>query len=147
MFKKTVVRSLRHIDQSNKGMRKAISLALALLMAMHLAPAAFGAESVASQISAMPTGAHIELRLKNKQKMRGAKGTVSNAGFMLVDARTGEHQVAFDDVVSVKRLTTKSHTGRNILIGVGIASAALAITAAIVLRCGPLGCGKKTLSF
>ena len=120
-------------------MRKTISLALTLLMVTHLLPAAFGAESVASQITAMPTGTNIEIRLKNKQEMRGARGSVSSAGFTLVDARTGEHQIAFDDVASVK-LTKKSHLTRNILIGVGIGVAALAITAGILFRCGSFGC-------
>ena len=127
-------------------MRKTISLALTLLMVMYLVPAALGEDSVASQITAMPTGARIELRLKNRQKMRGAKGPISSTGFTLVDARTGDRQIAFDDVASVKQLTTKkSHTTRNILIGVGIGVAALGITAAILLRCGPFGCGKHTL--
>jgi len=40
-------------------------------MVMHLVPAAAGENSVASQITAMPTGARIELLLKNKQTMRG----------------------------------------------------------------------------
>jgi hypothetical protein len=123
-------------------MRKTISLALALLTAVHFVPSAFGEDSVTSQITAMPTGAKIELHLKNKQTIRGARGALSNAGFTLVDTRKGEHQIAFDDVASVKQLTAKSHTTRNVLIGVGIGVAALGITAAIVLRCGSLGCGK-----
>ena len=122
-------------------MRKTISLALVLLMVTHLVPAAFGAESVASQITAMPTGTNIELRLKNKQKMRGARGPVSNSGFTLVDARKGERQIAFDDVASVKQLTKRSHLTRNILIGAGIGVAALGITIGILLRCGSFGCG------
>jgi len=115
-------------------------------MAMHLVPAAFGEDSVASRITAMPTGAKIELRLKNEQKLRGARGPVSSTGFTLVDAHAGERQIAFDDVASVKQLSMKkSHTTRNILIGVGIGVAALGITAAVLLRCGPFGCGKHTL--
>jgi hypothetical protein len=112
---------------------------------MHLVPQAFGDESVASQIAALPEGAKIELHLKNKQTMRGSRGALSSAGFTLVDASKAEHQIAFDDVARVIRLPRKSHTTRNVLIGVGIGVAALGITAAIVLRCGPLGCGKKTL--
>jgi len=119
--------------------RKTISAALTLLMGL---PAAVGQQNVASQITAMPTGAKIELRMNNGQTMRGTKGALSNAGFTLVDAHTGDHQIAFDDVASVKQV--KSHTTRNILIGVGIGVAALGITAGIILRCGPFGCGKKT---
>ena len=121
-------------------MQKTISLTLMLLMVTHLLPAVFGAESVASRITAMPTGTNVELRLKNKQTMRGTKGPVSNSGFTLVDAHTGEHQIAFDDVDSVKQLTKESHLTRNILIGVGIGVAAVGITAGILFRCGSFGC-------
>jgi hypothetical protein len=72
--------------------------------------------------------------------MRGTRGPVSNSGFTLVDARTGEHQIAFDDVASVRQLTKKSHLTRNILIGVGIGVAAVGITAGILFRCGSFGC-------
>jgi hypothetical protein len=104
-------------------------------------PAAFGEENVSSQITAMPAGAKIELRLNNKQTVRGTRGLVSNAGFTLVDARAGERQIAFGEVVSVKGL--KSHTIRNTLIVVGIGVVALGITAGVVLRCGAFGCGKS----
>jgi hypothetical protein len=120
--------------------RKTISLVLTLLIAP---PSVFGQQSVASQIAAVPTGARIELRLINKQIIRGTRGPLSNAGFALVDAGTGERQIAFDDVDSVKRL--KSHTTRNILIVVGIGVAALGITVGIIFRCGALGCGKITI--
>ena len=126
-------------------MRNTISLALTLLMVMYLVPAAAGEDSVASQITAIPTGARIELLLKNKQTMRGTRGPVSNSGFTLVDAHKAEQQISFDDVASVKQITTKSHTTRNILIVTGIGVAALGITVGILLRCGPFGCGKKTL--
>jgi hypothetical protein len=98
-----------------------IALALGLLMV----PAAFGEESMASQITAMPVGARIELRLHNKQKVRGARGQLSNAGFTLVDDHAGERQIAFDEVVSVKRY--KSHGVRNTLIVVGIVLVVLGI--------------------
>jgi hypothetical protein len=103
-------------------MRKTIAIALALLM---VSPAAFGQKNVESQITAMPAGTKIELRLSNKQTVRGARGPLSNAGFTLVDARTGERQISFDEVVSVKQL--KSHRLRNTLIVVGIVLVALGI--------------------
>ena len=52
---------------------------------------------------------------------------MSDSGFTLVDTRSGEHQIAFDEVASVKHVTPKSHTGRNLLIGVGIGVGAVAI--------------------
>jgi hypothetical protein len=124
-------------------MRKTISLALTLLLLIHLAPPARASESVASQITALPAGTSVDLRLKNKQKMRGTTGQVSSTGFMLVDVQTGEHQIAFDDVAFVKPRIKKSHLTRNILIGAGIGVVALGITAAVLLRCAPLGCNPK----
>ena len=121
-------------------MRQSLSLALVVLMMTQLRPEVFGAEDVASQITGMSLGTNIELRLKNKERLRGARGAVSGSGFMLVEARAGEHMIAFDDVVSVKRFSAKSHTTRNILIGVGIGLAGVAIAAGVLLRCGPLGC-------
>jgi hypothetical protein len=117
-------------------MSKMIAIALALVMMTSV----FGDEKVASQITAMPAGTKIELRLSNKQTVRGARGQLSNTGFTFIDTRTGERQMSFDEVVSVKRL--KSHTIRNVLIVVGLGVAALGITVGVILRCGPLGCGK-----
>jgi hypothetical protein len=120
---------IRHI-------RKTIALAHTLLMGL---PTAFGQQSVASQINAIPAGAKMELRLKNGEKTRGTKGTVSSTGLTLVDSRAAR-QIAIDDVASVRQL--KSHTTRNVLIVAGIGVAALGITAGIIFRCGGLGCGK-----
>jgi hypothetical protein len=105
-----------------------------------LADASPDIPSVTTQIVAMPLGTNIELRLKNKEKHRGSRGAVTNTGFALVDARGTEQQVAFDDVVSVKLYSAKSHTTRNILIGAGIALVGVAIWIGIELRCGPFGC-------
>jgi hypothetical protein len=123
-------------NQNLHTARKTIALALALFMGL---PAAFGQENVASQITAMPAGAKVELHLNNKQTVRGTRGPLSNAGFALLDAHAGNRQIAFDEVVSVKQL--KSHTTRNVLIGVGIGVAAIGITLGIIFRCGGLGCG------
>jgi hypothetical protein len=98
-----------------------------ILMLTRLASAAPDAASVKTEIVGMPVGTSIEIRLSDKQKLRGARGAVSDSGFTLVDARSGERQIAFDDVVSVKQVKTKSHTGRNILIGVGIGVGAVAV--------------------
>ncbi len=98
-----------------------------ILMLTRLASAAPDTASIRTQIIGMPVGTSIELRLKDEQKLRGARGAVSESGFTLVDTRSGECQIAFDDVASVKQVNAKSHTGRNILIGVGIGVGAVAI--------------------
>jgi hypothetical protein len=83
--------------------------------------------TVKTQVLGMPLGTNIEIRLKNNQIVRGARGEGSDSGFMLVGARGGDRQIAFENVVSVKRFTQKSHTGRHILIGVGITLLVLGI--------------------
>ena len=111
-------------------MQKTIAFSLALLMVL---PAAFGQQNLASQITAIPVGTKIELRLKNKQTVRGVRGQLSNVGFMLVDDRTGERQIAFDEVVSVKRY--KTHPIRNTLIVVGILFSSHWGSSAVAFRC------------
>jgi hypothetical protein len=123
--------------------REVLSLILTLAVLTRSASASPDTASVTTQIVGMPLGANIELRLKNKQKLRGSRGAVSNTGFALVDAHRAEQQIAFDDVVSVKPFSGKSHTTRNILIVAGIGVAAIGITLGILLRCGPFGCNSK----
>src|ERR1035438_9809768 len=119
-------------------MRQALSAILTLAILTRFAAAGGDTSSVAAQITAVPQGASIELRLKNKEKLRGERGVVSDAGFTLVSAGT-DRQIYFDDVASVKLY--KSHTTRNVLIIVGIGVVAtVGIIAAVILRCGPLGC-------
>jgi hypothetical protein len=113
--------------------RQILSLVLVVLMLTHLGPACFGEDSVASQITGMPSGTNIEVRLKNKQKLRGAKGEVSESGFTLLDSRAGDHQITFDEVISVKQLTKKSHNTRNGLIVVGISVVVLAVVVGVIL--------------
>lgn len=122
-------------------MRQVLSLALILPMIAELGPAAFGTDNVASQIAGMPTGSSIEVHLKNKQILRGARGDVSDSGFTLMNPSTGDRQIAFNDVASVKQLTKKSHTKRNVLIVVGIAIVAVAVAVVIYAKNCPLGCG------
>jgi hypothetical protein len=105
------------------------------------APDAFAADTIQSQVTAIPAGMRTEVRLNNKQKMRGALGPIDNAGFTLVDSHTGDRQIAFTDVASVKRFNAKSHLRRNILIATVIGVAAVGITAGVLLRGGPFGCG------
>jgi len=112
-------------------MRQVLSLILVLGVLTRSAAARPDTASVATQIVAMPMGASIELRLKSKEKIRGARGAVSNTGFALVGSSAVERQIAFDDVVSVKAIAT-SHNRRNVLIAVGV-GAAIAVTAAIVI--------------
>jgi hypothetical protein len=53
----------------------------------------------------------------------------------------GDRQLAFDDITSVKQLSKKSHTTRNVLIIVGIGLAVAVTVVAIYIKNCPLGCG------
>jgi hypothetical protein len=123
-------------------MRQILSAILALVIVTRFAAAAPDTPTVAAQIAGMPQGARIELRLKSKEKLRGARGAVSDTGFTLISTPAPDRQIAFDDVASVK--LHKSHTTRNVLIIVGIGVVAtVGIIAAVALRCAPLGCNSK----
>ena len=125
-------------------MRQALSILLIWLMLIPLAPKLYGSPDAASQIRAIPPGAHIEVRLKSKEKMRGKCGPLTDAGFALLDEQSGEHQIAFDQVATVKQLGPhKSHTVRNVLIVAAVGVAIFGIVLGIELRCGPLGCNPK----
>jgi hypothetical protein len=121
-------------------MRQVLSLVLISLLVCPLGPVAFGADNLAKQISGMPTGTDIEVRLKSKQTLRGGRGEVTASGFTLLNPSAGNRQIAFDDVASVKQVNKKSHTKRNVLIIVGIAVVAVAVAVVIYAKNCPLGC-------
>jgi hypothetical protein len=104
---------------------------------MQLGPAAFGADDVTGQITAMPAGANIEVHLRDKQKLQGTRGDVSGTGFTL-RSPGGDRQIAFGDVASVKQLNKKSHTARNILIGVGIGVVVVVVVLAVYIKTHPI---------
>ena len=114
-------------------MRQILSLVLALLMVTRFGSAS-DTVNVKTLIADMPSGMNLELHLKNKQKLRGSRGEVLASGFILVDSRGGERQIACDDVASAKQLTRKSHTTRNILMGVGIGVGVLVVVAILVVK-------------
>ena len=58
-------------------------------MVMQLGPAVFGADSLRNQITKMPTGANIEVRLKDQQMLRGMRGDVTDSGFTLENQSAG----------------------------------------------------------
>jgi hypothetical protein len=110
-------------------MRQALSLFLTLAILAPSISAGPDSASLTAKVAGMPLGAHIELRMKNKEKLQGSRGVVSNAGFSLVDEHAAERMIAFDDVLSVKQLDKPSHVKRNVLIAVGIVAAAAVVLA------------------
>ena len=115
-------------------MRRMLSLVLAAAMLAHVASGAPETDSVRMQITGMALGTKIELRLKNKEKLQGARGPVTESGFTLVDAHNGERQIAFDEVVSIKPVT--SHIKRNVLIVVAIGVTAVVAAFIALIRSG-----------
>jgi hypothetical protein len=117
-------------------MRQTLSLVLVLLMVMQL----FGADSLRNQITKMPTGANIEVRLKDQQMLRGMRGDVTDSGFTLENPSAGNRQIAFGDINSVKQIKRKTHSTRNVLIILGVvivgAVGVLAIDCATHTYCG-----------
>src|ERR1700722_10313005 len=108
-------------------MRQVLSVVLTWLMVMQAGPAVYGAEGVEGKIRGMPMGTHVELRLKNHEKVFGTTGAVAESSFIVVDVKAGERQIAFNDVESVKEVRNhKSHVVRNVLIVAVIAVAVVA---------------------
>ena len=96
------------------------------LAAALLAGPVHAQSTVSAQVANFPLGANIQVLLKTNKKLRGTRGADSPTGFALLDAKAGARQLTFDEVESVKPIG-KSHTTRNVLIGVTIGVAALAI--------------------
>src|ERR1700689_5409159 len=99
---RTLKRKRKSWSKKGEHMRQVLCIALVLLMMAHLGPTAFGADNVTSQIAGIPMGANIEVRLNNKQTLRGTRGEGSISGFTLLNPGTGNRQLAFDDVTSAK---------------------------------------------
>lgn len=123
-------------------LQRPIALILTLLLLTHLAPGSFAGQNIATEIKAMPVGTIIEVRLKTKQKLRGHTGAATETSFTLTDTSAVDHQLAFNDVASVKKISGKtSHTTRNVLIIVGV-GVVLALVGIVIYadKCAPLGC-------
>lgn len=113
--------------------RVTASLLTFSLVAAFFATAAQAQTSPAVVLNNLPLRANVLVVLKNKQKLHGARGVVTDAGFTLPDSKAGARQLTFDEVSMVRAEVHKSHTARNILIGVGIGLAGVTITFAVLV--------------
>jgi len=95
--------------------------------------------TVQETILEIPPGTMVEVRLVNKQRVRGRLGEVTNEGFSLQTAQGNKvetQKIAFTDVKSVKkaeRETTGKGIGRGVvygLAGIGVLMLILIIWAA-----------------
>lgn len=72
------------------------------------------------------TAARVEVKLKDKTKLKGYVSEVGDEGFSVVDAKTGtETRVAYPQVQKVKGHNLS--TGAKVAIGLGVAVAVLVI--------------------
>jgi len=91
-----------------------------------------------AQLIEIPSGAPVEVRLENKQKLRGKLGGVTDAGFDIQTVRDGKivtSNVRFDEVKSVKHRKGMS-TGAKIAVGAlaGIGAFVLVVVAIAAAR-------------
>ncbi len=89
------------------------------------------------QVFQIPAGSQVEVRLLNKERLRGRLGEVSEEGFTVQIAQGNQidtRKVAFGDVKSVKVIDKEK--GKHIFLGVGIAVGTLLVLA---LTIGHLG--------
>jgi len=96
--------------------------------------------SVKPQVLSLGPNSLVEVRLVNGSKLRGWIGTISENNFelRLGKVKLEQRTIEFDHVRSVKPVDSlkPSHTARNILIGVGIAVAAIGLGIVIAAKKG-----------
>ncbi len=96
-------------------MRQLLSILLVVILCATSTYAAKLSASIPAQVAQKPTlqekvleippGSRVQVRLKNKEKLRGRLGEVSNEGFVLQYARGNqieERIIGFDEVKSIK---------------------------------------------
>jgi len=74
------------------------------------------------QVNQIPAGSQVEVRLLNKDRLRGRLGEVSDEGFtvqIVEGSRIETRNVAFGDVKSAKEIG-KEHTAKYIFLGVAM---------------------------
>lgn len=89
-------------------------------------------EKVKAGVSALGTGtdAKVKLKLRDKRKLTGYISRVGNDSFSVVEKSGTETTIAYSEVMQVKGNNLSK--GTKILIGVGIAAAAVGIIIAVL---------------
>ena len=128
--------------------RQLALVSIALLLSCSLADAsppqvqsAVEATDLRERLILIPAGSIIEVKLINKQKIRGRLGPVSDTGFEVQHA--GNNQIvteafAFDTVSSVKVTGKGMHFVWKVLLGIGIVFAVIGVIVGIA--CATQGC-------
>ena len=116
---------------------------LAVVLSALLSGSCFGqtqsspTRSPEEQLRAIDVRSPVEVRLNDGAKLRGWVGEVSGSGFVLnheEGPQAKKSQVAFNQIKAVKQIQSVNprHTTRNLLIGVGVALAAVVVVVAVV---------------
>lgn len=77
-------------------------------------------QSLKERFTQIPSGSVVEIKLANRQKLRGRLGSIADSGFDLQYARKGRivtETFAFDSVRSVRLAGHGWSTGKKILVG------------------------------
>ena len=100
------------------SLRQLLSILLVVILCATSTYAAKPSASIPAQVAQKPTlkvleippGSRVQVRLKNKEKLRGLLGEVSNKGFVLQYARGNQIEkriIGFDEVKSIKVIKVK----------------------------------------
>lgn len=105
-----------------------VILSIALLLWSGLAPDSLAQEprpprsqSLKEKVIEIPMGSIIEVRLENRQKLRGKLGAVSDSGFELQTVREGSistQTLGYEQVTSIKHKEKGMSTGAKITLGI-----------------------------
>ena len=93
--------------------------------------------TVQERIMEIPPGTMIEVRLMNKQKLRGRLGEVTNEGFSLQTAQGNKvetQKIAFTEVKSLKNVgeTTGRKVGKGVIYGLAVVGILVVIMVIVV---------------
>ena len=116
-------------------MRQVLAVVLAVLTAAPILPGQTGSKE---KVLAIPAGSTVEVRLKDKTRLSGRLGAVSDAGFELQTTRSGTigtQQIAFDNLRSIKNTGHGSSThgvGKGLIITLIVVGAVIATAAALL---------------
>jgi len=102
------------------------------------APASQG-PTIREQALLIPAGAAVEVRLTNKERLKGRIGYVSQDGVALkytIAEQIQERQIAFSEIKSIKVLVGHSAVGRGILYALGGIGAFFVVMMVIFLAYG-----------
>ena len=98
-------------------------------------------QSLKERITQIPSGSVVQVKLANKQNIRGRLGSITNDGFDLQYARSGKivtETLMFDNVQSVRMVGQGWSIAKKIVVGTLIGAGVLLIIG--IVSCAAGGC-------